>query len=156
MRLIGKLFILAIGLSACMCTKPADHLRIKALKLNVPQIFSLSSGTPLFIGSEALFDKLESKKGHCLTYNKEMAMDLTDNPLVDEVLLHSDKDIGTVKANSPLDTLNRFIFNGILRNGISSIKASELMKDTLYTFTVIGKTSRGEVLKSSAQVLVKE
>jgi hypothetical protein len=139
-----------------MCTRPADHVYNKGIRINVSEIFSLSSANPLYIGFEGLIDVLKPKKGHCLTYNKEMAMNSTDNPLIGDVLLFSDKDIGSVKALLPLDTLNRYIINGTLKNGFSIIKASDLMKDTLYTFTVIGKTSKGEVLTASASVQVKE
>ncbi len=157
MKLISSLFfwVLLNFFSSCMCTAPADTREIKGLNFHEFSDTHSISGSSYFSFKIKTIEKInESKRGFCLTYNKEKAMDITLNPILkSSVKLTCDRQIDTIKPGNQL--LVSFInSNEELSETYYQINNSYLMLDSIYTFNLEAKSSKGEVFTDQKSVKI--
>jgi hypothetical protein len=157
MKLISSLFVWVLlnFFSSCMCTAPAYTREIKGINFNEFSDTHTINGSSYFWFKIKTIEQInESKRGFCLTYNKKMAMDITLNPILkSSVKLSCDRQIDTFKPGNQL--LVSFInSNEEFSETYYHINNSSLMLDSIYTFNLEAKSSKGEVFTDQKSVKI--
>jgi hypothetical protein len=149
------LCLIALFLSACMCTAPADTREVQGINFHKFSDTHTINGSSYFWFRIKTIEQInESKRSFCLTYNKKMAMDITLNPILESsVKLTCDRQIDTIKAGNQL--LISFInSNEEFSETSYHINNSALMLDSIYTFNLEAKSSKGEVFTDQKSVKI--
>jgi hypothetical protein len=156
MKMTEFLFcLIAIFLSACMCTAPADTIKVQGINFQkFLDTHTINNSSYFWFEIKTIEQINESKRGFCLTYNKEMAMDITLNPILkSSVKLTCDRQIDTVKPGNQL-LISLINSNEEFSETSYYIKNSALMLDSLYTFNLEAKSSNGEVFTDQKSVKI--
>jgi hypothetical protein len=149
------LCLIALFISACMCTAPADTIKVQGINFHkFSDTHTINSSSFFWFEIKTIEQINESKRGFCLSYNKEMAMDITLNPILNSsVKLTCNRQIDTIKPGNQL-LISLINSNEEFSETAYYIKNSALMLDSIYTYNLEAKTSKGEVFKDQKSVKI--
>ncbi len=155
---VSGLFPLTVWLfiASCMCTPPADRVANTGITIGAPSIFSVTGASKFLLILGNTYARKEGKKGKCLTYNKEMAQDIVENPFINESFkVACNRAIDTIPAGNQLLKELLSTNGGNKINAILEIAAEHLQTDSIYIFTFEAATTNGNKYFDKTEVLIK-
>lgn len=150
-----KLAILLFLTESCMCTPAADTLYVEGLNMQAPDLVSASDSV-WFIHVSTSERIIEGKNQACLTYNKELAVNPTQNAVVEgSFRLICNRNLGTDTTGKQLLTQKIHVDGGRVLKQHIQVSTRGMLSDSAYRFTLSCKTANGETLSNSCLVRLK-
>lgn len=154
-NIIGKLAVLLFLAEACMCTPAADTLHIEGLNMQATDLVSASDSV-WFIKVSTSERIIEGKNQTCLTYNKELAVNPTQNAVVEgSFRLICNRNLGTDTSGKQLLTQKIHVDGGRVFEQHIQVRTRGMLSDSAYRFTLSCMTANGETLSNSCHVRLK-
>lgn len=145
-------FSAVLVLHACMCTPSADSVRIDGLVTQNDTLYTKGSQSFYLLSISPKLEYTEGKKQYCLTYSKEMAVDIEKNAIVpSSVRLVCNQDIGTTSAGQVLSDVKLSKSNQI----DAIINDEDLKEGQVYDFIVNCTTTDSQRLELNHRIVVR-
>lgn len=152
---IGKLTVLLFLAEACMCTPAADTMHIEGLDMQAPDLVSASDSV-WFILVSTSERIIEGKNQPCLTYNKKLAVNPTQNAVVEgSFRLICNRNLGTDTSGKQLLTQKIHVDGGRVFEQHIQVRTKGMHSDSSYRFTLSCKTVNGETFSKTCLVRLK-